>query len=60
MKHYNIWSVLKSQRTGVGRKPKMTVINELVYEGKDFIQKQDISEQMNNHFCSLGSLELES
>ena len=38
-----------------GRKPKMTVINELVYESKDFVQKQDIAEQMNNHFCSLGS-----
>jgi len=33
----------------------MTVINELVYEGKDFVQKKDIAEQMNNHFCSLGS-----
>ena len=33
----------------------MTVINELVYKGKDFVQKQDIAEQMNNHFCSLGS-----
>ena len=31
----------------------MTVINELLYEGKDFVQKQDITEQMNNHFCSL-------
>ena len=29
----------------------MTVI--LLYEGKDFVQKQDIAEQMNNHFCSL-------
>ena len=29
----------------------MTVINELGYEGKDFVQKQDIAEQMNNHFC---------
>ena len=33
----------------------MTVINELVYEGNDFTEKQDIAEQMNNHFCSLGS-----
>ena len=33
----------------------MTVINALVYKGKDFVQKQDIAEQMNNHFCSLGS-----
>ena len=33
----------------------MTVINELVYVGKDFTEKQDIAEQMNNHFCSLGS-----
>ena len=33
----------------------MTVINELVFEGKDFVQKQDIAEQMNNHVCSLGS-----
>ena len=31
----------------------MTVINELLYEGKDFVQKQDIAEQMINHFCSL-------
>ena len=30
-----------------------SVINELAYEGKDFVQKQDIAEQMNNHFCSL-------
>ena len=28
----------------------MTVINELVYKGKDFVQKQDIAKQMNNHF----------
>ena len=34
---------------------KVTVINELVYEGKDFTEKQDIAEQMNNHFCSPGS-----
>ena len=33
----------------------MTVINELIYEGKVFVQKEDIAEQMNNHFCSLGS-----
>ena len=46
------WNVINSS---LGRKPKMTVINELVYEGKDFVQKQDIAEQMNNHFCSLGS-----
>ena len=42
------WNVINSS---LGRKPKMTVINELVYEGKDFVQKQDIAEQMNNHFC---------
>ena len=46
------WNVINSS---LGRKPKMTVTNELVYEGKDFVQKQDIAEQMNNHFCSLGS-----
>ena len=46
------WNVINSS---LGRKPKMTVINELVYEGKDFVQKQDIAEQMSNHFCSLGS-----
>ena len=28
----------------------MTVINELIDEGKDFVQKEDIAEQMNNHF----------
>ena len=34
----------------------MIVINELVYEGKDFTEKpQDIAEQMSNQFCSLGS-----
>ena len=33
----------------------MTVINELIDEGKVFVQKEDIAEQMNNHFCSLGS-----
>ena len=41
------WNVINSSLV---RKPKMTVINELVYEGKDFVQKQDIAEQMNNHF----------
>ena len=46
------WNVINSFQ---GRKPKVTVINELVYEGKDFLQKQDIAEQMSNHFCSLGS-----
>ena len=46
------WNVINSS---LGRKPKMTVINELVYEGKDFVQKQYIAEQMNNHFCSPGS-----
>ena len=46
------WNVINSS---LGRKPKMTVINELIDEGKDFVQKQDIAEQMNNHFCSLGS-----
>lgn len=33
----------------------MTVINELVYEGNDFTEKQDIAKQMNNHFCTLAS-----
>ena len=32
----------------------MTVINELIYKGKDFALKQDIAEQINNLFCSLG------
>ena len=32
------WNVINSS---LGRKPKMTVIYELVYEGKDFVQKQD-------------------
>ena len=41
------WNVINSS---LGRKPKMKVTNELVYEGKDFVQKQDIAEQMNNHF----------
>ena len=45
------WNVINSS---LGRKPKMTVINELIDEGKDFVQKEDIAEQMNNH-CSLGS-----
>ena len=36
--------------SSLGRKPEMTVINVLVYKGKDFVQKQDIAEQMNNHF----------
>ena len=26
-----------------------------MYEGKDFVQKQGMADQMNNHFCSLGS-----
>ena len=30
-------------------------LNELIDEGKVFVQKEDIAEQMNNHFCSLGS-----
>ena len=41
------WNVINSS---LGRKPEMTVINEVVYKGKDFVQKQDIAEQMNNHF----------
>ena len=41
------WNVMNSS---LGRKPEMTVINALVYKGKDFVQKQDIAEQMNNHF----------
>ena len=28
--------------SSLGRNPKTTVINELVYESKDFAQKQDI------------------
>ena len=46
------WNVINSS---LGDKPKMTVINELIDEGKVFVQKEDIAEQMNNHFCSLGS-----
>ena len=46
------WNVINSS---LGRKPKMTVINELIDEGKVFVQKEDIAEQMNNHFYSLGS-----
>ena len=46
------WKVINSS---LGRNCKVTVINELVYEGKDFTEKQDIAEQKNNHFCSLGS-----
>ena len=30
------WNVINSS---LGRKPKMTVINQLVHEGKDFVQK---------------------
>ena len=32
-----------------------TFINELIDEGKVFVQKEDIAQQMNSHFCSLGS-----
>ena len=46
------WNIINSS---LGRKPKMTVINELIDAGKVFVQKKDIAEQMNNHFCSLGS-----
>ena len=46
------WKVINSS---LGRNSKVIVINELVYEGKDFTEKQDIAEQMNNHFWSLGS-----
>ena len=45
----------KVLNSSLGRNCKVTVINELVYEGKDFTEKQDIGEQMNNHFCSIGS-----
>ena len=45
------WNVINSS---LGRKRKMTVINELIDEGKVFVQKEDIAEQMNDHFCSLG------
>ena len=34
----------------------MTVINELVYDGKKSLtEKQNIAEQMNNHFFTIGS-----
>ena len=33
------WNVINSS---LGRKSEMTVINELVYEGKDFVQKQKL------------------
>ena len=46
------WKVINSS---LGRNCKVTVINELVYEGNDFTEKQDIAEQMNNHFGYLGS-----
>ena len=50
------WNVINSS---LGRKPKMTVINELIDEGKVFVQKEDIAEQMNNHFYyTLNSLTL--
>ena len=45
------WKVINSS---LGCKPKATVINELIYKGKDFALKQDIAEQINNHFCSVG------
>ena len=51
----NLKETWKVTNSSLGRKPKTTVINELVYEGKDFAKKQDIAEQMNNHLCSLGS-----
>ena len=41
------WNVMNSS---LGRQPEVTVINALVYKGIDFVQKQDIAEQMNNHF----------
>ena len=47
------------KNSSLGRKPKTTVINELVYDGKDFAQKQNIAKQVNNHFCS-SSCELAS
>ena len=34
--------VKKVINSSLGRNPKTTVINELVYENKDFAQKQDI------------------
>ena len=34
------------KKPSLGRKPKMTVINELIDEGKDFVQKQDVAEQI--------------
>ena len=34
--------VKKVINSSLGRNPKTTVINELVYESKDFAQKQDI------------------
>ena len=39
----------------MGPNSYVTVINEFVYDSKDFAEKQDIGEQMNDHFCSLGS-----
>ena len=35
IKKQETWNVINSS---LGRKPKMTVINEFVYEGKDFVQ----------------------
>ena len=46
------WKIINNS---LGRNCKVTVINELVYEDKDFTEKHDIAEQMNNHFCSLVS-----
>ena len=36
------WNVINNS---LGRKPKMTVINELIDEGKVFVQKEDIAEK---------------
>ena len=47
------WKVINSS---LRSNSKATVINELFYEGKkSFTEKQDIAEQMSNHFFTLGS-----
>ena len=47
------WKVINSS---LGGNSKVTVINELVYDGKKSLtEKQNIAEQMNNHFFTIGS-----
>ena len=46
-----IWKLINST---LGRKTKITLINELSCGGQTYTDKKEIAYQMNLHFCTLG------